>query len=81
MSILSPDPPTICPACLDSFAFQWSRLGSSVVLVCLNGCPGRRIAAALDLDTWPEYVPPARFTEDDAEADVLDVFGPWHGQP
>jgi hypothetical protein len=44
--------------------------------LCRRGCVGRRLAAALDLDTWPEYVPPPGLTEADAEADVLDVFGP-----
>jgi hypothetical protein len=67
-----------CPKCLHSDAFRWIRLGPTLLLICRDdGCRGRQIAAALDLDTWPEYVQPPTFTDDDAEADVLDVFGPW----
>jgi hypothetical protein len=50
---------TLCPVCLTIDAFGWLRLGPSVLLLCTDGCEGRQLAAALDLDSWPEYVLPS----------------------
>lgn len=41
-----------CPVCQEG-TFQATRLPGTVLLVCSNGCTGRRLAVALGLDGWP----------------------------
>lgn len=46
----------VCPVCGDGW-FHAEHLAGTVLLVCADGCSGRRIASALGLDGWPEVRP------------------------